>query len=207
MPANNDVEMQAGQNSQQKLLGFAALASLMASDRDQELLIFRKFDEISARNLLYLQCELLTIEERLKRWDKKVSNSSDMDLEEAAETWEVMVEQAKDGGIEANEMVALVAQLRAKVKEYHLQGRIAGMHSPDRRVIKVAQNELWGGPLQPDGHKRSPVVGGKSKDYLDTEKDLVSLKAPVETDPLSRLLRVYWPGKVSKTAVQGEALN
>jgi hypothetical protein len=118
MSGNKDVEKNAGQNSQQKPLGFAALSSLMASDGDQELLIFRRFDEISARNLLYLQCELLSIEERLKKWDKKISSSGDMDLEEAAETWEVMVEQAEDGRPEAKEMMALVDQLRVKMKEY-----------------------------------------------------------------------------------------
>jgi hypothetical protein len=118
MSGNKDVEKHAGQNSQQKPSGFAALSSLLASDGDQELLIFRKFDEISARNLLYLQCELLLIEERLKKWDKKLSGSDDMDLDEAAATWEVMLEQAKNGRREAKEMMELVGQLRAKMKEY-----------------------------------------------------------------------------------------
>ncbi|KAF5673451.1 hypothetical protein FHETE_3365 [Fusarium heterosporum] len=199
MSGNKDVEKHAGQNSQQKPLGFAALSSLMASDGDQELLIFRKFDEISARNLLYLQCELLSIEERLEKLDKKLSSSGDMDLEEAAETWEVMIEQAQDGKTEAKEMMALIDQLRAKMKEYHealdLQSRIVRLHRPDKRVFKVAQNELWGGPLGPGSLKRNPIVGGKTKDYLDTETDLVSLKSPVETDPLSRMLRAFWPGK------------
>lgn len=121
MPENKDVEKQAGQNSEHKPLGFAALSSLMASDGDQELLIFRKFDEISARNLLYMQCELLSIEERLKKCDKKLSSSGDMDLEEAAETWEVMVEQAGDGRAEAQEMMELVKELRFKTKEYRKQ--------------------------------------------------------------------------------------
>lgn len=119
MPGSQDVEKHAGQeDSQSKPVGFAAVSSLMASDGDQELLIFRKFDQLSARNLLYLQCELLLIEERLKKWDKKVSMSGDMDLEEAAETWEVLVEQAEHGNAEAKEMIDLVGQLRAKMKEY-----------------------------------------------------------------------------------------
>ncbi|KAJ4017492.1 hypothetical protein NW766_003552 [Fusarium irregulare] len=199
MPEKEDVEKHAGQTSEQKPLGFAALSSLMASDGDQELLIFRKFDEISARNLLYMQCEILSIEERLKKCDRKLASSGEMDLEEAAETWEVMVEQAKDGRKEAKEMIDLIKELRVNMKEYHealdLQSRISRLHPPDRRVFKVAQNELWGGPLDGDGRKRNPIVGGKTKDYLDAEHDLVSLKTPVETDPLSRMLRAIWPGK------------
>jgi hypothetical protein len=61
-----DIEMNAGQALTRPSLGFAALSSWIVSDRDQELLVFRKFGEISARNLLYLQCELLSIEGRLK---------------------------------------------------------------------------------------------------------------------------------------------
>jgi hypothetical protein len=79
-----------------------------------------------------------------------------------------------------------------------LQSRIVRLHRPDGRALKVAQNELWGGPLDRDGLKEYPIVGGKTKDYLDNENDLVSLKAPVETDPLSRMLRGFWPGKVSE---------
>lgn len=123
MPENRDVEKNAAQNYEPRPLGFAALSSLMASDGDQELLIFQKFDEISARNLLYMQFELLSVEERLKKCDMKLSNSGDMELEEAAETREVMVEQAKNGRKEAQEMMELVTELRLKMKEYRKRVR------------------------------------------------------------------------------------
>ncbi|KAH7161442.1 hypothetical protein EDB81DRAFT_644117 [Dactylonectria macrodidyma] len=194
-----DVEKNGGQDIQQRPLGFAALSSLMASDGDQELLIFRRFDEISGRNLLYLQCELLSIEDQLKKWDQKVLSSQNTKLEEVAYRWEEMVEQAKEGKDEAKEMMELVYQLRSKIKEYHealdLQSRVTRLHHPDKRALKVARNELWGGPLETNGLKPSPIVGGKSKDYLDIECDLVSVKAPVETDLLSRTIRAVWPGK------------
>ncbi|RSL88519.1 hypothetical protein CEP51_001689 [Fusarium floridanum] len=136
MSGIDDLEMSAGQKIEPKPLGFAAVASLMASDQDQDLLIFRKFDKMSARNLLYLQYEALD-----------------------------------------------------------LQSRIARLHSPDERVVRVAQNELWGGPLESDGQKRKPMVNGLAKNCLDAEKDLISLKASVESDPLSKALRARWPGK------------
>ncbi|KAI3588004.1 hypothetical protein IWW34DRAFT_601883 [Fusarium oxysporum f. sp. albedinis] len=194
-----DVEKHGGQDIQQGPLGFAALSSLMVSDGDQELLIFRRFDDISTRNLLYLQCELLSIEDRLKKWDRNVLKSRNTKLEEVAYRWEEMVKQAKEGKDEAKEMMELVYQLRSKIKEYHealeLQSRVARLHPPDKRALKVARNELWGGPLETDGLKPSPIVGGKAKDYLDRESDLVSVKAPVETDLLSKTLRAVWPGK------------
>ncbi|RSM06402.1 hypothetical protein CDV31_009176 [Fusarium ambrosium] len=194
MPASDDVETNAGRNVQPTPLGFAAVASLMASDRDQDLLIFRKFDKISARNLLYLQCELLAIEDQLKKWDKKIACCRDIDLEEVAETWEVMIKESKEGKPEAVELMALISQLRID-EALDLQSRITRLHLPDERVIRVAQNELWGGPLDSDGQKRRPMVNGLAKNCLDAEEDLISLKAPMETDPLSKALRAHWPGK------------
>ncbi|KAF5586666.1 uncharacterized protein FSUBG_12053 [Fusarium subglutinans] len=192
--------MNPGQAATHSSLGFAALSSWIVSDRDQELLVFRKFGEISARNLLYLQCELLSIEGRLKAWDKHVEGSNDTALEQAAETWEMMHEQAEAGKPEAKEMLELVNQLRVKIKEYHealeLQSKISQLNSPDQRALEVVRNELHGGSLRRDGQKPNPILGGRGKDYLDEAEDLVSLKTPAAVDPLSKLLRAYWPGRV-----------
>ncbi|KAI1035442.1 hypothetical protein LB504_006080 [Fusarium proliferatum] len=194
-----DIEMNAGVTATRPSLGFSALSSWIVSDRDQELLVFRKFGEISARNLLYLQCELLNIEGRLKAWDKHIEASNDTALEEAAESWEMVVEQAEAGKPEAKEMLELVGQLRVKIKEYHetleLQSKISQLNIPDERALKVARNELHGGPLRRDGTKPNPILGGRGKDYLDEAEDLVSLKTPGAVDPLSKLLRAYWPGR------------
>ncbi|KAF4467236.1 hypothetical protein FALBO_5895 [Fusarium albosuccineum] len=162
MSRTYDIEQHADKNPQPHLLGFAALSSWMASDGDQELLVFRRFDEISARNLLYLQCELIALEEKLTNWDRAVSSKHDTALEQGAETWEIMVEQAQDGRPEAKDMMELVSQVRAEIKEYHealnLQSKVARLHSPDKRALKVARNELHGGPLTEDGFKPSPMA-------------------------------------------------
>ncbi|KAL2693591.1 hypothetical protein Neosp_000151 [[Neocosmospora] mangrovei] len=47
-----------------------------------------------------------------------VSSSGNTTLEQAAETWEIMVEQADKDTQEAKKMVELVAKLRMKMKEY-----------------------------------------------------------------------------------------
>ncbi|EWG54011.1 hypothetical protein FVEG_17220 [Fusarium verticillioides 7600] len=111
----------------------------------------------------------------------------------------MMIEQAKAGIPEANEMLELVNQLRVKIKEYHealdLQSKISQLSSPDERALQVARNELHGGPLRRDGQKPNPILGGRGKDYLDEAEDLVSLKTPAAVDPLSKLFRAYWPGR------------
>jgi hypothetical protein len=52
------------------LVGFPSLADLIGSDPDRTSLVFRRFDKLAARNLLYLQSELAELEARLVRWNQ-----------------------------------------------------------------------------------------------------------------------------------------
>lgn len=58
--APRDVE--AGRCSARSLDGFPSLAEFIASDPDHTSLVFRRFDKLAARNLLYLQSELAELE-------------------------------------------------------------------------------------------------------------------------------------------------
>ncbi|KAL4948176.1 hypothetical protein BDW69DRAFT_189508 [Aspergillus filifer] len=49
----------------------------MADNRDGEATIYRKFAELSARNLLYLQCELQAIEKKIRKLDINDASSED----------------------------------------------------------------------------------------------------------------------------------
>ena len=98
--------------------GYASLASFIARDPDNETYIYRKFDELSARNLLYLQSELLYLEVRLKRLDDEVRGSDDPDMHDAARTWEEFTRQLELGDPKAKEKMDLIIKLRSKIKEY-----------------------------------------------------------------------------------------
>jgi hypothetical protein len=47
--------------------GFPSLSEFIASDHDRTSLVFRRFDRLAARNLLYLQSELAELEAKLVR--------------------------------------------------------------------------------------------------------------------------------------------
>ncbi|KAI8246585.1 hypothetical protein K4K55_005875 [Colletotrichum sp. SAR 10_96] len=74
--------------------GYLAAASWLARDVDNETLIFRKFDTLSAANLLYMQSEILELEKRLEHTHSTTVQSDDMDLKDASSTWETLVEQS-----------------------------------------------------------------------------------------------------------------
>ena len=98
--------------------GYPSLANFIASDHDKSTAIFRRFDRLSARNLLYLQSELVQLEARQARYDAE-------DLERATEEktsardWDVFQAKAEEhGNVKEKERMALVLEIRAKIKEY-----------------------------------------------------------------------------------------
>ncbi|KAK1636095.1 hypothetical protein BDP81DRAFT_406866 [Colletotrichum phormii] len=125
-------------------LGFAEASRLLASDVDSESFIFRKFNRLSARNIWYLQCEVLALEEKLEKLDRLVDRSTDTSLQESARKWEMLVIQCNEGEPRALEMMATVRELRARLREYHetlkLQSEIASMHRPEGRALQATRH-------------------------------------------------------------------
>ncbi|KAF6798239.1 hypothetical protein CMUS01_15725 [Colletotrichum musicola] len=182
-------------------VGYAAVAEWMARDVDNETLIYRRFDELSARCILNLQSELLELEEQLQKLDEE-DGDPDEDLEwvDVVRTRELMdkwADPANPNGSaqnqefcsKANIRVELGARIRLKLKEYHesllLQSEIAKLKRPSKRVLNAF--EAW--------FSKPPKLGGRAKRVLESPQDLVALNPSQETDYLSELLRRHWPAE------------
>jgi hypothetical protein len=98
--------------------GFASAARFIAQDHDNETFVFKRFDELAARNLLYLQAELLSLESRLRAFDEQVKRSEDPDVKDAARSWEVFTMEINGKNEEAIGKMKLIMAIREKVKEY-----------------------------------------------------------------------------------------
>lgn len=105
-------------NRYQRKNGFAQVARWIALDPDKETSIYRKFDALAAGNLLYLQSELLVLENTLDQLDRNDANSQDMKLRDAIMTWETLERQNIMGYEEAQIRMDLIIKIRAKIKEY-----------------------------------------------------------------------------------------
>ncbi|KAL6693083.1 hypothetical protein J3F84DRAFT_351062 [Trichoderma pleuroticola] len=159
--------------------GFAQVARWIALDPDKETSIYRKFNELAARNLLYLQSELLALENELDQLDRSDAKSDDMDLADAIMTWETLERQYTAGNENARVRMDLMVKIRAKIKEYHeallLHSEIAKLKQPSKRILDTYR-EWFNNPR--------PALGGLSKTFLDDPDDLVGLHS-LETDYLS----------------------
>lgn len=103
--------------------GFPAVSRWIAADDDGEALVFRKFDRLAARNLLYLQARMLELEERINNMDSAVMGR-DAAVEQALRNWEMLVAKSEDSKvhIEAREkmkkQIDLHEELQKTIKEY-----------------------------------------------------------------------------------------
>lgn len=95
--------------------GYATFASFLASD--PELSIFRGFQQLSSRNLLYLQSELLELENQLKEFDQDDAQKADLDVMLLSKCWEVFSARAQEQPREAERM-EVISRIRTLTKEY-----------------------------------------------------------------------------------------
>ncbi|KAF4815483.1 hypothetical protein CGCTS75_v013037 [Colletotrichum tropicale] len=171
--------------------GYLVAASWLARDIDNETLIFRKFDTLSAANLLYMQSEILELERRLDNMHLLTVQGDDMDLKDAASTWETLVEQSRAGTAhfrqDAKERMGLIRELRERLREYHemllLQSQIAQLKHPENRPLAAVRHFF---------EKPYHILGGKAKEFLKDSADLVTLKNTNDVDYLSRFLQRHW---------------
>ena len=98
--------------------GYPSLANFIASDHDKSTAIYRRFDRLSARNLLYLQSELVRLEARQTRYDAEDLENG---TEEKASTrdWDIFKERAEEqDNVRERPRMELILEIRAKMKEY-----------------------------------------------------------------------------------------
>ncbi|KAK5662246.1 hypothetical protein OQA88_8151 [Cercophora sp. LCS_1] len=171
--------------------GFAQLAQWITLDADNDTSIYRKFGELGARNLLYLQAELFALERDLEKIDEEDVlrfAEGDLDAKDLASTWEQLVVRFGRGDEEARRRMELILKIREKVKEYHeavlLQNEIAKLRRPPSRTVSAYRHWF---------QSPHPVLGGLCKHFLDDENDLVGLGNVPDADYLSLLLRRHWP--------------
>ena len=99
--------------------GYPSLAAFIAKDPDHSTAIYRRFDRLSARNLLHLQAELSTLEKKQDELDRLDLNSDDLDAKDKARNWDTLLARAASGNDdEAKERVKVAKEIREKIKEY-----------------------------------------------------------------------------------------
>ena len=98
--------------------GYPSLAAFIASDCDKSTAIYRRFDRLSARNLLYLQSELLELEARQDALDAEDSRGLIEDKESSRNWQSLQRKAAEPGNTRQKERVEVLKEIRKLMKEY-----------------------------------------------------------------------------------------
>lgn len=98
--------------------GFPALAGRIAGSPDYEAFIFRKFDRLSARNLLHLESNLAYLEWQLDQADQQASESRDNETRRSIRAWEAFEENAKLDSRPEHRRMKIARDISGIIKEY-----------------------------------------------------------------------------------------
>ncbi|OCK99271.1 uncharacterized protein K441DRAFT_652670 [Cenococcum geophilum 1.58] len=170
--------------------GYPSLAEFIASDYDHSTFIFKRFDRLSARNILYLQSELAELEALQDEYDREDLQAS-WDEKSSRRDWKTFQARARDANFPREQKkMKLVEEIRAKIKEYKeavlLDSAFLSMRRPSKQVHEAFYNHFW----NTNNRKGSfPTLLGNSSITYDDRDDLVALVRPAEEDRLSALLR------------------
>ncbi|PQE28778.1 chorismate mutase protein [Rutstroemia sp. NJR-2017a WRK4] len=173
--------------------GYPSLASFIASDKDKSTVIYRRFDRLSARNILYLQSELAELEARQDEYDREDVKGSMVD-KQCARNWNEFRERARDTERQKDRL-ELVKEIRRVMKEYKeaivLDSTLLSIEKPSSRTLTAFRNVFHNVHVSGiDG--AYPTLGGHSSQIYDDADDLMVLKSQLEEDRLTRFLRYYF---------------
>jgi hypothetical protein len=100
--------------------GFASLAMFISSNANSESFIYKRFDQLAARNLLYLQSELAYLEGKLQEYDAAdvdAVGQQGFEARRCARSWEHF-ERAKESNAAQRERWSTILRIRATLREY-----------------------------------------------------------------------------------------
>jgi hypothetical protein len=169
------------------LSGYPSLAAFISSDRDRTTLIFKRFDELAARNLLYLQSDLAELQAKQRAFDEQDINA-DLATKQCARNYSEFETAASQGrSPKQKERMDTVRQIRSTLKEYReallFESTLASLPPPSKRVLRAFRTEFFNEAL--DSSKGFPTLGGHSVDLWDDIDDLVALRVQEDQDRLT----------------------
>ncbi|TVY18730.1 hypothetical protein LARI1_G002861 [Lachnellula arida] len=172
--------------------GFALVASKINSDVDKTTTIYRRFDELSARNLLFYQAELAELEEELKENDEEDSQARDEVAVDCQRDWSVFERSAGEGVVREKRRMELVMKVREKLGKYHTalaaHQTLLNAQPPSPSTVKALRAWFFDN-TNTSASRQIPRLWGASERMYDNVHDLVALRVPADQDRLSSFIQ------------------
>ncbi|KPI34536.1 uncharacterized protein AB675_7415 [Cyphellophora attinorum] len=200
--------------------GFGSLASFIASDEDHSTAIYKRFDDLAARNLLYYQSELAELAALQQQYDlEDARNSEDektaLDVREHSQDWStfqgdciaqslISAQQSTSSSSSVDDRwqkrYKLAMDIREVLKAYReaklQENAILALHQPTKQTLTAFANHYHGRSGSGTAH---PMLTGASASLYPLDltssqipaTDLVSLGPHQEPDLLTTSFKRY----------------
>ena len=117
-------------------MGFPSLAAFIASDKGKTTHIYRRFERLGARNLLYIQDELAELENRLDEFDREDARQP-REEKKSLRNYSLLMDRVAEEDSDEREYqrLKLILKIRERMKEYReytlnlLKGKLEVIHS------------------------------------------------------------------------------
>ncbi|RMY47461.1 hypothetical protein D0865_08648 [Hortaea werneckii] len=167
------------------LPGFEEVAAFISTEDEGGM--YRRFRRLAARNLLYMQSELASLEDKLRRMDQgdkcKIDTPEGVNAFQCAIDWDAMrrLEPTDD---KARERLALVMDIRKLMREYQeavcLDQRTALLRAPSKAYLTAFRNFLES--------RRSWAISVPEQSLEEVEQKEYAVTYSPDTDRLTRLI-------------------
>ena len=191
--------------------GFPRVADKIAQDPDNTSTIFRRFDRLSARNLLFLEAQLAELEARQNKSDEQDLIAASLTTIECHSDWRKFeayaTERNGDGSFTKPEQAAkmeLALEIKEKLNEYRKSKYMAPLlfRQPGARAAQSADRlphatrptrfvgsriALSGSPLQKypqrKHHRQNHQLGVKQNRTSQRDRDSIAVQGSARSPP------------------------
>ena len=176
----------------QFLSGYPSLARFIASDRDRTTLIYKRFDELAARNLLYLQSELAELQARQRAFDQHDLTAT-LSVKQCSRNFADFQKSTRADDERQKDRWKLMKDIRETLKEYReallFESTLATLPRPSKGILRAFLTEFYN---QSDGKGEPfPTLGGHSAGLYDDIDDLVALRVQADQDRLTTFVQEH----------------
>ncbi|KAH6880395.1 hypothetical protein B0T10DRAFT_495357 [Thelonectria olida] len=189
------------QNQRFHIDGFPSLAAFVSSDIDGTSAIFKRFNQLAARNLLLLQSELAELEFKLNAYDQEDQQTTE--ALQSLRNWEAYKSRH---GTDSDRM-KLLTQIRTTLREYReallFESTLASIPPPDRKTLKAFRSFFF--HKRPGDGDGFPMIGGHSSAIYDNPDDLVALHSSEAPDRLTKFVQNNFGFLFGEDDVHGDA--
>jgi hypothetical protein len=172
--------------------GFAAVAEKIAFDPDKSTTIYRRYDKLAARNLLFYQAELAELEDLQDKFDEQDRIEKDEISQECQRDCNELKKRAREGRTREKARLELAMEIKDNVEKYHAalaaHQILLNSHPPSRSTT-AAMRRWFHNTNERTGKSGVSQLWGVSEKIYDDINDLVALHAPSDQDLLFKYIQ------------------